>query len=48
MEIEEPFGEDPNDLPLTFLSRMIEVNLRQRTGDTELPGMHRPVAGVLD
>ncbi len=47
-EIEEPFGRDPNDLPLTFLSRMIEVNLRQRTGDPELPNMHRPVAGVLD
>ena len=47
-EIEEPFGRDPNDLPLTFLSRMIEVNLRQRNGDTELPGMHRAVAGMLD
>ena len=47
-EIEEPFGRDPNDLPLTFLSRMIEVNLRQRTGDENLPGMHRPVGGVLD
>jgi putative membrane protein len=47
-EIEEPFGRDPNDLPLTFLSRMIEVNLRQRIGDEALPGMHRPVGGVLD
>jgi putative membrane protein len=47
-EIEEPFGRDPNDLPLTFLSRMIEVNLRQRNGDKELPGMHRAVSGMLD
>ena len=31
-EIEDPFGKDPNDLPLTTLSRMIEVNLRQRLG----------------
>ena len=47
-EIEEPFGRDPNDLPLTFLSRMIEVNLRQRLSDDPLPGMHRAVGGVLD
>jgi len=47
-EIEEPFGQDPNDLPLSFLSRMVEVNLRQRIGDPDLPGMHRPVGGLLD
>ncbi len=47
-EIEEPFGRDPNDLPLTFLSRMIEVNLRQRAGDLNPPNMHRPVGGMLD
>jgi len=47
-EIEEPFGRDPNDLPITFLSRMIEVNLRQRNNDPQLPGMHRAVAGILD
>ena len=47
-EIEEPFGRDPNDLPLSFLSRMIEINLRQRNGETELPGMHRPVGITLD
>lgn len=47
-EIEEPFGRDPNDLPLTALSRMIEVNLRQRLNDPNIPGLHRPVGGVLD
>ena len=25
-EIEEPFGQDPNDLPLSFLSRMVEMS----------------------
>ena len=30
------------------LSRMIEVNLRQRIDDPNLPGMHRPVGGLLD
>lgn len=47
-EIEEPFGYDPNDLPLHYLSRMIEVNLRQRLGETELPPMHQPHDGMLD
>jgi len=47
-EIEEPFGHDPNDLPLSYLSRMIEVNLRQRIDDPDLPGMHRAVGGLLD
>lgn len=46
-EVEEPFGTDPNDLPLSALSRMIEVNLLQRLGDTTLPPLHKPVAEVL-
>lgn len=41
-EIEQPFGEDHNDLPLSQLSRMIEVNLRQRLGETELPELLVP------
>ncbi len=46
-EIENPFGKDPNDLPLSTLSRMIEVNLRQRLGETELPPLFRPRGGNL-
>ena len=46
-ELEEPFGEDPNDLPLLQLSRMIEVNLRQRLGETDLPPLIQPRKGVL-
>ena len=42
-EIEQPFGTDSNDLPLSAISRMIEVNLRQRLGETELPPLLRPV-----
>lgn len=41
-EIEDPFGEDPNDLPLMALSRMIEVNLRERLGEKELPPLLKP------
>ena len=46
-EIENPFGEDPNDLPLSSITRMIETNLRQRLGETDLPEPVKPVRGVL-
>lgn len=46
-EIEDPFGLGPNHLPLTTLARMIEVNLRQRLGERELPPLLKPVNGVL-
>ncbi|MBI4613283.1 MAG: hypothetical protein HY720_06700 [Planctomycetes bacterium] len=47
-EIEDPFGTDPNDLPLAALSRTIEINLRQRLGEKDLPPAHEPVNGILD
>jgi ion channel-forming bestrophin family protein len=43
-ELEEPFGKDVNDLPLSQLSRMIEVNLRQMIGEEELPVLLVPDA----
>jgi putative membrane protein len=46
-EIEDPFGKDANDLPLTSLSTMIEINVRQRIGDQDLPARVQPVDGVL-
>lgn len=46
-EIEEPFGRDYNDLPLTSLTRMIEVNLRQLLGEQELPPLLVPGADRL-
>ncbi|WP_211365313.1 bestrophin family protein [Polyangium fumosum] len=46
-EIENPFGMDANDLPLSGLSRLIEVNLRQRLGETDLPPLLKPKAGHL-
>ncbi len=45
-EIEEPFGFDPNDLPLNGLSRMIEINLKERLED-DLPEPHQPEDGIL-
>lgn len=46
-EIENPFGTDPNDLALSTISRMIEVNLRQRLGETDLPPLLKPKGGNL-
>ena len=46
-EIEDPFGLDDNDLPLSTLSRMIEVNVRQRLGETDLPELLSPQDGLL-
>lgn len=46
-EIEDPFGTDENDLPLTALTTMIEINIRQRIGDRRLPAMPKPIRGVL-
>jgi putative membrane protein len=46
-EVENPFGHDPNDLPLSALSRMIEVNLRQRLGERDLPPLAKPKDGIL-
>ena len=48
-EIEDPFGKDANDLPLSTISTMIEVNVRQRIDDPEeLPEFLRPVDNILD
>ena len=47
-EIEMPFGKDPNDLPLRGISRLIEVNLKQRIGESPLPALLRPVDEILD
>jgi putative membrane protein len=46
-EIEDPFGEDDNDLPLHAISRNIEINLRDALGEDPLPPQLLPVHGVL-
>lgn len=42
--IEQPFGEEDHDLPLTQLSTMIEVNVRELLGDSDLPALVTPDA----
>ncbi len=46
-QLEDPFEEDPNDLPLAALSRTIEIDVRQLLGDRDLPEPVQPVGGVL-
>jgi len=36
-ELEDPFGEDLNDLPLATISRTVEINLRQMLGEADVP-----------
>ncbi len=46
--LEDPFTAFMNGLPLSAISRMIEVNTRQRLGETGLPPMRTPTGfGVL-
>jgi len=44
-EIEDPFGDDLNDLPLSTISRTIEINLRQMLGDANVPAPLSPDNG---
>jgi ion channel-forming bestrophin family protein len=46
-EIEEPFGTEPQDLPLTSISRTIEVNLLQAIERKEVPELLEQAEGVL-
>ena len=45
-EIEQPFGMDPNDLPLSSISRTIEGNLRRRIGEPP-PEKYVPRSGII-
>jgi putative membrane protein len=46
-DLEDPFDDRINDIPLTSITRTIEINLRQMLGETELPPEIVPVDGVL-
>ncbi|AMN49773.1 bestrophin family ion channel [Psychrobacter sp. P2G3] len=47
-ELEEPFGLAANQLPLTALSRTIEINLLEALGETDLPPDIAPKNGYLE
>ncbi|MEN6670566.1 bestrophin family ion channel [Psychrobacter sp. B38] len=46
-ELEEPFGLAANQLPLTALSRTIEINLLEALGETDTPPDIAPINGYL-
>ncbi len=46
-ELDNPFEIDANDLPLAALTRGIEIDLRARLGETDLPPPARPHRGLL-
>jgi putative membrane protein len=41
-QLEEPFGEELNDLPLDAMTRTVEIELRAVLGETELPPPLQP------
>jgi putative membrane protein len=46
-DLEDPFENTIYDVPLTSITRNIEINLRQMLGETDLPQAEVPVKGVL-
>ena len=46
-ELEEPFGLLPNDLPIAAIADVIEINLREALGETDLPPQPAPVDYIL-
>lgn len=46
-EVEDPFGTEPQHLPLTALCRTIEVNLLQAIDERDVPELLQPVDGIL-
>jgi putative membrane protein len=46
-DLEDPFENGIYDIPLSSMSRTIEINLRQAMGERSLPESLKPVQGVL-
>ena len=46
-DLDDPFENKIFDVPLTAITRGIEVNLRQMLGETTLPEPEKQVRGVL-
>lgn len=46
-DLEDPFDNKIFDVPLTAITKTIEINLRQLLGETDLPEPEKPIQGVL-
>lgn len=44
---ENPFEGGPNDVPITAMSRGIEIDLREMLGETSIPSALQPVNNIL-
>lgn len=44
---ENPFEGGPNDVPITAMSRSIEIDLRDLLGEKDLPEPHKAVGNIL-
>lgn len=44
---ENPFEGNPNDVPITQITRNIEIDLREMLGETDLPSALQPVNNIL-
>jgi len=44
---EDPFERSMNDVPMNALSRVIEIDLRQMLGETEVPDKEQPIDHIL-
>ncbi|MBL7778471.1 MAG: hypothetical protein JNK66_09290 [Chitinophagales bacterium] len=44
---ESPFEGSANDVPITAISRTIEIDLREMLGETDLPKPHQPQNNIL-
>ena len=45
--VEDPFEGGVNDVPISTLCRMIEIELKQMSGSDDVPALLEPVDGVL-
>lgn len=47
VHLEEPFEDNPNGLALAAMSEVIEINLREALGETDLPPLPQPTDFLL-
>jgi ion channel-forming bestrophin family protein len=46
-DLEDPFENRVHDIPMTSITRTIEINLRQMLGQPDLPPAEQPIDGIL-
>jgi len=44
---ENPFEGSPNDVPISQMSRVVEIDIREMLGETELPANVQPRNNIV-